>query len=187
MDTTAPPPLSLSKKQSRDQRRSEEFRERKRAERWLPLVQPFLRRMRWQSAQDVWTTWMRSRPSPKPDVRRKLRSIFWRAWTDRWMEMSIEDPVLGLMSYRDEYIRTKARALCRRYIPESLAKKPTRGDDIVMDDMSDFGLTGFDPADVQAAISASLANASPSTRQAGKSTVDSARSSKKRGGRSKRG
>ena len=64
-----------------------------------------------------------------------------------------------------------------------------------MDDMLDFGLTGFDPTDVQAAISASLAEASPSTRQAGKSTVDeagirtppSARSSKKRGGRGKRG
>jgi hypothetical protein len=198
-------------KQLRDARKLEEFLERKRAQRWLRLVQPLLKADRWTHQQSVWTAWMRSRLSPKRDARRRLRDIFWRAWTHRdGGALQVVDPVLGLTSHRDEYYRAKARTLVRRYIEPEVARRNLRetGADIVMDDMEDFGLTGFDPQDVQAAITASLRTdpgvwlepgppdddataRQPGGRQAGKSslteaglkTPPSARASKKRGGR----
>jgi hypothetical protein len=197
-------------KQLRDARKLEEFLERKRAERWLRFVQPLLKTDRWKHQQSVWTTWMRSRPSPKRDARRKLRDVFWRAWTRREHGSSTDDPVLGQTSWRDEYIRAKARLLCRRYIEPEVALRNLgmAPSDAVLDEMSDFGLSGFDPHDVQAAITASLRSASgeglesgppeddttarhPGGRQAGKSsltqagltTPPSARANRKRGGR----
>ena len=133
-------------------------------------------------------------------AKRKLRCLLWRGWTHRFLGGSNEDSVLGLTSHRDEYIRVTARNRCRRLLPE---KEPwTRGKaskkleigDAVLDDMTDFGLSGFDPGDVQAAIAASLAadkntslpdtsgrqaGSKSSSREAGVPTPKSARARKK--------
>jgi hypothetical protein len=204
----APTATRTTSKQRRDAGKLEAFLERKRAERWLPFVQSLLKAARWKHQQVVWTTWMRSRISPK---RVALRNIFWRAWTLRDTGGSTVDPVLGLTSRRDEYIHAKARLLCRRHIEPEIAQRNLResGPNVVMDDMADFGLSGFDPTDVQAAITASLRTASgvwleepaapeddttarhPGGRSVGKSSLteaglqapSSARAGKKRSGR----
>ena len=139
---------------------------------------------------------MRSRMSPRRDARRRLRSVLWQEWTRPQFGGRDVDPVLGLTSHRDECIRARVRRYqaaleertakkLREYLPEE-----------VEDELVEFATTGFDPVEIQAAISASLdvdnRARSPSDRQAGKSSLEeagipatpgSARARKKRGGR----
>ena len=186
-----------AKKQQRDAARREEFLVSKRAERsWATLTFLALRAARAKYRSDVWTAWMRSRLSPRRDARRRLRSVLWQEWTRPQFGGSDVDPVLGLTSHRDEYIRARVRRYqaaleertakkLREYLPEE-----------VEDELVEFATTGFDPVEIQAAISASLdadtRARSPSDRQAGKSSLEeagipaipgSARARKKRGGR----
>ena len=191
MDTQGSPTTKMSK---RDAARLAAFKTNKR---WLSLVRPLLHTVRRIIRDEVWTEWMRARVEAKQAARRKLRNLLWRGWTHRFMGGAVLDPILGLTSRRDEYIRTTVRNRCRWVLP---AKEPwTRGGaskrlhlgDAVYDDMTDFGLTGFDPDDVQAAIAASLADTSDldqpgrqagdksSSQEAGVSTPQSARARKK--------
>ena len=109
-----------SKKQLRDARRLQDFQEqRKKAERWLPLVTPYLRIVRWNHAQSVWTAWMRRSLSPRRDARRRLRALLWRAWTQQRLGHldTGEDPTTharlgGLLSHRDCFILQRTHDFC---------------------------------------------------------------------------
>ena len=135
-----------AKKQQRDAARREEFLVSKRAERsWATLTFLALRAARAKYRSDVWTAWMRSRLSPRRDARRRLRSVLWQEWTRPQFGGSDVDPVLGLTSHRDEYIRARVRRYqaaleertakkLREYLPEE-----------VEDELVEFATTGFDP------------------------------------------
>ena len=194
MDTQGSTTTKMSK---RDAARLAAFKTK---QRWLSLARPLLHTVRRTSRDEVWTTWMRARLEAKTAARRKLRSLFWRGWTHRFMGGSVLDPILGLTSHRDEFIRTAARNRCRWLLPQKepwtrgQASKQLKLGDAVYDDMTDFGLTGFDPDDVQAAIAASLrhgenipppdtagrqAGSKSSSQEAGISIPRSARARKK--------
>jgi len=136
-DADAPKPMetdgneraTASKKQQRDARRLLEYQESKRMSqstaRWLLLTQRQLWAARKTSCNAVWAGWMRSRtPEARLATRRKLRGLLWRAWTHPQIAPPQSSPVprgctviptglqvLGMRSFRDEYIRTRARAL----------------------------------------------------------------------------
>jgi len=137
-------PKTPSKKQQRDAQRAVEFRARKSAERWLPLVQPILRIARRNLRNDTWTAWMRSKmekpaqEAPREVAQRKLRHLFrrsllssaskrevarlklrnllWREWTRPQFESRALCPSLALRSYRDQYFLKRVRSLQSRYI-----------------------------------------------------------------------
>ena len=186
-----------AKRQQREARRWEEHLQRLRiTHKWATLTFLVARAARAKYRGDTFTAWMRSRLSPRRDARRKLRSVFWQEWTRPQFGGSVVDPVLGLTSHRDEFIRARVKhfeaaleahtaAKLREYLPEE-----------VEDELVEFATTGFDPVEIQAAISASLDAdnhaRSPSDRQAGMSslkeagipeTPGSARARKRRGGR----
>ena len=181
MDTTgSPPSTTTSKKAQRDARRLEDHRSRVRIERWCKLARPFVRTSRRIIRDAVWTAWMR-----RKIVLRKLRDLFWRAWTTpvdpnvRIHELrcirhdgKIEDPVLGPTSHRDEFIRSCVYGLCHQDFPGIYAKlKPFP---YFNDTDFEVDAEGFDEGDMEAAITASLAESSsparqPSNRKAGKS------------------
>lgn len=101
------------KKKQRDAARAQENRARKCIARWRTLM----RRMHWARAQAVFVPWMRARLSPKRDARRRLRAVFWQAWTrprfavdDGDGSCSSAPPSrLGRLSHRDVYIRARAQ------------------------------------------------------------------------------
>ena len=118
-------------------------------------------------------------------VLRKLRDLFWRAWTapvdpndrihtlrDIRLDGKIVDPVLGPTSERDEYIRSSVYSLCFQEFPEIYAKlKPFP---YFVEADADVDGEGFDERDMEAAIAASIVESSsptrqPSDRKAGKS------------------
>jgi len=129
METDGIERVQASKKQQRDARRLQEYQESKRvpqsAARWLLLTQRQLWAARKTSCNAVWAGWMRSRtPEARLATRRKLRGLLWRAWTHPQIAPPQSSPVprgctviptglqvLGMRSFRDEYIRTRARAL----------------------------------------------------------------------------
>lgn len=195
---TVDSPAGETKKQQKDARKLEKFLDRKRAERWLPLVLPYLRTVRGFLRDSVWTEWMRARPQSlvnsdawfqrrhsqerrrrnQTDTLRKLRDLLWKAWTHRHLGGSTIDPVLGLTSERDEYIRLRVYDLCEGLLPEVYGK--LKSSDFVHGGLVHdpvFGPQSFDDADdsdMQAAIAASIAEISsparnPSDRQVGKS------------------
>ena len=120
METDGAEP-GLSKKQQRDAARLQEFQEKKCKQcvaHWLPLVQALLRRSHRNLRDGVWTGWMRS-----VLARKRLRSLFWRAWTQQSVECkeTVEKPCRGICtgaqgtrlstcSLRDVYILYRARA-----------------------------------------------------------------------------
>lgn len=205
MDTTgSPPSTATSKKAQRDARRLEDHRSRVRIERWCKLARPFVRTSRRIIRDAVWTAWMR-----RKIVLRKLRDLFWRAWTTpvdpnvRIHELryirhdgKIEDPVLGPTSHRDEFIRSCVYTLCHQDFPGIYAKfKPFP---YFADSDFDVDAEGFDEDDMEAAITASLVESSsparqPSDRKVGKSkshdaevsTPAEARARRKRNGKEK--
>ena len=106
------------------------------------------------------------------------------------------DSVLGLTSHRDEFYQAKAKRIEAALEERTAAKLREYLPEDVEDELVEFATTGFDPVEIQAAISASLdvdnRARSPSDRQAGKSSLEeagipatpgSARARKKRGGR----
>ena len=128
METDGNERVAASMKQQRDTRRLQEFQESKRvpqsAARWLLLTQRQLWAARKATCNAVWAAWMRSRtPEARLATRCKLRDLLWRAWTHPQIEPPPSSPVprgctviptglqvLGMRSFRDEYIRTRARA-----------------------------------------------------------------------------
>ena len=187
-----------SKKKQRDAQRAKENRVCRRFE---LLARPLLHAGRRIHRDAVWTAWMRHKTALK-----KLRGIFWRAWTKpvdptrRIHEMRmlrcdglIEDPVLGPTSHRDEFIRSCFYTLCHEEIPAIFAKlKPYP---YFSEADGDVDGEGFDTTDMEDAIALSLAESpparKPSDRQVGKSksqdaevrTPASARARSKRSGR----
>ena len=96
---------SPSKKQptQRNVQRAQDYRARAQAaQRWLPLVRRLLRTGRKVIRDNVWTSWMRARMSPRQDVRRKLHDLLWRAWTTPQFGSSSAPRDLSL---RDKYRR----------------------------------------------------------------------------------
>eukprot|EP00310_Coccolithus_braarudii_P015575 CAMPEP_0183341034 /NCGR_PEP_ID=MMETSP0164_2-20130417/7383_1 /TAXON_ID=221442 /ORGANISM="Coccolithus pelagicus ssp braarudi, Strain PLY182g" /LENGTH=268 /DNA_ID=CAMNT_0025511265 /DNA_START=206 /DNA_END=1013 /DNA_ORIENTATION=+ len=129
METDGNKRATASKKQQRDTRRLQEYQESKRvpqsAARWLLLTQRQLWAARKASCNAVSAGWMRSQtPEARPATRRKLRDLLWRAWTHPQIEppQSSSVPrgctviltrlqVLGMRSFRDEYIRARQSSL----------------------------------------------------------------------------
>ena len=122
--------------------------------------------------------------------------MFWQEWTRPQFGGSVVDPVLGLTSHRDEFYRARAKLIEAALEERTAAKLREYLPEDVEDELVEFATTGFDPIEIQAAISASLdvdnRARSPSDRQAGKSSLEeagipatpgSARARKKRGGR----
>ena len=185
-----------AKKQQRDAARREVFLASKRAERsWATLSFLAVRAARAKYRSDIWTAWMRSRMSPRRDARRRLRSVFQQEWTRPQFGGSAVDSVLGLTSHRDEFYQAKAKRIEAALEERTAAKLREYLPEDVEDELVEFATTGFDPIEIQAAISASLdvdnRARSPSDRQAGKSSLEeagipatpgSARARKKRGG-----
>ena len=201
METVDSPPAGSSKRKQKDARKLEEFLERKRAERWLPLVRPLLHTLRRKLRDATWTAWMRERTASKRLLRLKLKDLFWRGWTYRNMSAMTADPVLGFQSLRDNYIRGYVYDLCAEHLPEAYEKlKPFHQGG----SLYPFDLEGRDGEDVTTDMLRRLLAAavewektqSPtrnsSARKVGKSTSEEAevvtpssarRSHKKRGGR----
>ena len=163
---------------------------------WATLTFLVARAARAKYRGDTFTAWMRSRLSPRRDARRKLRSVFWQEWTRPQFGGSVVDPVLGLTSHRDEFIRARVKHFEAALEAHTAAKLREYPPEEVEDELVEFATTGFDPVEIQAAISASLDAdnhaRSPSDRQAGMSslkeagipeTPGSARARKRRGGR----
>lgn len=137
METEGAEP-GLSKKQQRDAARLQEYQEKKCKQyvaHWLLLVQALLRRSHRNLRDGVWTGWMRS-----VLVRKKLRSLLWRAWTRQSVECkeTVEKPCRGICtgaqgtrlstcSPRDVYILYRARAFAT-HVPQlvelQFASKP---------------------------------------------------------------
>ena len=195
METVDSPPAGPSKRKQKDARKLEEFLERKRAERWLPLVRPLLHTLRRKFRDATWTAWMRERAASKRLLRLKLKDLFWRAWTYRNWSAMTADPVLGFQSLRDQYIRACAYELCDAYLPEVYEKlKPLSAH-------YPFDLQGREPEDfttdmLRRILAVCVEHNSPtrnsSERHVGKSKSQEAevmtppsaqRSRKKRGGR----
>ena len=189
MDTGASRAVTNNKAQ-RDALRAAANRARKHTARW----RTFARRLRYAHiAMPVWTEWMRSQMSPKRDARRKLRSVFWRAWTLRHIDGGGssaapfgETSPLGLQSHRDRFILRRARAVMAQAFPEPSSAAPFGPEDFMSEEQM-----------LQAAIEASLISTPSETRgeadrtstsrsleEAGIKTPDSSRrDGKKRSGR----
>lgn len=92
--------------------------------------------------------------------RRKLRSVFWRAWTLRHIDGGGssaapfgETSLLGLQSHRDRFILRRARAVMAQAFPEPSSAAPFGPEDFMSEEQM-----------LQAAIEASLISTPSETR-----------------------
>ena len=130
----------------------------------------------------------------------RLKELFWRSWTYRDMSAMTVDPVLGLQSLRDNYIRGYAYDNCREHLPEVYKKlKPFDRGTLYAFDLGGIGPEDFTTDMLRRLLAAAVEwekTQSPtrnsSARKVGKSTSEEAevmtpssarRSHKKRSGR----
>ena len=110
---------------------------------------------------------MRNSLSPKRDARRKIKRAFWLEWTKRQFKPTDEWAApLGLCSYRDRYIYSRAGALADQLMLHGLiAQRMVPSADLADEDNPEL------QADLQAAIAASLADTDTRSPGAGPSGV----------------